>query len=79
MACQGKSLQTFSPPLAFGKVFFALQYRARGIIFNEIKYRKMYPEPHELTVSHWSIKLPTVYTIENHSKLFIANLREKNK
>lgn len=59
--------------------FSALQYQARGIIFNEIKYRKMYPEPHELTVCHWSIKLPTVYTIEPHSKLFIANLREKNK
>lgn len=59
--------------------FSALQYQAHGIIFNEIKHKIMYPEPHELTIYLWSIKSPTIYTIGNHSKLFIANLREESK
>ena len=39
----------------------------------------MHPWLHESTVSLWIIKLPTVYTIGNHSKLFSVNLREERK
>lgn len=65
--------------IGFGKSFSALQHLAHAITLTEIRHRIMHAQHHESTVFLWIIKLPTIYTIENHSKLFSVNLREGRK
>lgn len=60
----------------FWQGFPPYSIRHMPLFLLKLNHRIMYPQPHESTVYFWIIKLPMVYTIGNHSKLFTVNLRE---